>query len=520
MKPGTPAGGGWKGRFVEEQGIDLRAYWRILQRWWWVLVLGALGGVMGAYFLIEEPPPIYEATTKVLVEGNQRPGTPSLADIQTNRQLAQTYTDLILTRGIMEQVVEKLDLPYGPGALSGKIKVDSPRSLLQIKARDADPVRAAQIANTTAEIFIDDQQNRQLTQIAQFQASLGLYGINQDPSIISAQIATLSTLSILEDALPPSARSNPQNKRQDMILAGAVGLFVAVIIVFVLEYLDDIVKSPDELKAITGLTPLAGVLHAHGRNNLRPITLEDEHQNSTIAESYKFLSTNLEFAAQDTPELKSLLVTSSSPAEGKTTIAANLAISTAREGKSVVLVDSDLRRPALHKVFDLDNREGLTNALMGNATLQEVLFPTSLSMLRVLPAGLLPPDPTLILRSPNMKKLLNELEAMSDLVILDSPPLLAVTDPLILASLVDGVLMVVDAHKTRREPVRRAVDSLKQGDQFILGAVLNKIRARGRGDYYYYYHREYSQPEPTVEKESNGKFPSLPRLFGSARKKR
>ena len=193
-----------------------------------------------------------------------------------------------------------------------------------------------------------------------------------------------------------------------------------------------------------------------------------------------------------------LLVTSSKPAEGKTTTAANLAISVANEGKSVILVDADLRKPAIHRVFDIDggNQQGLTHVLLGHNTLDEVLSTTRVRGLRILPSGPLPPDAAQVLRTAGMRKLMQQLKNRADLVIFDSPPLLSVTDPMLLAPMVYGVILVVDAQGTPRETVRQGATILRQAMPGFSGTVLNKVK-RGGGGYYYNYYYYYSSNNGT-----------------------
>jgi len=476
---------------MEDEGLDLRAYWRILLRRWWIFVLGVVGAALAAFFISGAITPIYEAKTKVFVQGGQTPGAPSLGDIQTSEKLADNYGDLIKTRPVLEQVIQALSLPYSPDVLSDKLSVNSPRSLIEIKARDPDPQLAATIANTTAQTFIDHFREQQFKQISQFQASLSQFGIADDSSIVAAQAATISTLSIAEEALPPSSPSSPRTML-NVILAAVLGLLVAGLVVFLLEYLDNSIKSPEELKALTGMATLGSVPLHHTRDGLGPITLADEFQHSPLSESYKFLRINLDFAALGTEGLGALLVTSSGPTEGKTTTAANLAISMAKEGKSVILVDSDLRKPALHRIFDLGDHKGLTNLLLGNATLEEALAKTTVEGLRVIPSGPLPPDVTVVLRSPGMKKMVEQLKTSADLVVLDSPPLLAVSDAMVLAPLVDGALLVVDTKRSGRDAVKRGAESLRQATPSVMGTVLNKVTPKWGGYYhYYYYHYHY-----------------------------
>ena len=504
---------------MEEEGLDFRAYGRVVQKWWWVFALGMIGAALAAFLLNRNPVPIYEASTKVLVEGRQTPGTPSASDIQTSRQLAGYYGSLIKTRPILEKVSERLPYPYSVAALSSKIDVVSPGTFIEIRARDPDPVLAAAIANVSAETFIEDLQDRQFAQIAQFQASLSQYGIGQDPSIIAAQVATMRTLSILETATPPRSPSNPPRQWRNMILGALMGLFVAGIAVFALEFVDDRVRSPDELKRLTGLTPLGSLPHQKGRNGSGPITIDDPHQRTALAESYKFLRTNLEFAALEIPDMRSILVTSSSPSEGKTTTAANLAISVAREGKTVFLLDCDLRKPALHHVFGLESHTGLTNILLGEAELEDGLATTVIRGLHVITTGPRPPDPTPVLRSPKMRGLIERLCTMADLIILDSPPVLAVTDPMLLSPLVDGVILVVDAQHTGRQAVKRAAETIKQASPPLLATVLNKVRPTGRSGYDYYYYYYYASDNGT-ENGSKGRLGRLKKILPGGRARR
>ena len=242
-----------------QEGLDLRAYWGILRRRWWILVLSVVSIATTAFFVSNSITPIYDATAKILVQGGQAPGIPTAGEIQASQQLAKNYSDLIKTRPILNQVIDSLSLSYNAGVLSGKISIKSPRSLIEIEASDPDPQMASQIANATAEIFIEDFRDRQFTEIAQFQASLSQYGITNDASLITAQAATLSSLSIAEPAIPASFPSSP-NTRLNIILAAFLGILVGGLLVFLIEYLDDRIKSPDELESVAGLRSMGSVL--------------------------------------------------------------------------------------------------------------------------------------------------------------------------------------------------------------------------------------------------------------------
>lgn len=205
---------------------------------------------------------------------------------------------------------------------------------------------------------------------------------------------------------------------------------------------------------------------------------------SPIAEQYKTIRTNLQFSSVD-DDLKSILLTSSGPSEGKSSTTANLAIVFAQQGKRVLLIDADMRKPTLHYTFRLDNRKGLSSVLVGEATLEEAVTPSEVPGLELLSCGPLPPNPSELLGSKSMEALHAEATSQYDLVIFDTPPVLAVTDAQILANMCDGAIMVVRSNQTEYEEAIKAKELLTVGKAKLLGAVLND-RVMKKGQYYYY----------------------------------
>jgi capsular exopolysaccharide synthesis family protein len=203
------------------------------------------------------------------------------------------------------------------------------------------------------------------------------------------------------------------------------------------------------------------------------------------------MRTNLEFSSLD-QTLKTLVITSAQPMEGKSTTLANLGVVMARTGKSVVLVDSDLRRPTLHKLFQVSNREGLTNLLLQDEpVLDGRLQETGVDNLLLVTSGPLPPNPSELLASHRMRRLIDLLGREADIVLFDTPPTLPVTDAALLAARVDGALLITEAGRTRRAAVRRALESLKQVSANVLGVALNRVAPRGIDGYYHYHHYTY-----------------------------
>jgi capsular exopolysaccharide synthesis family protein len=250
-------------------------------------------------------------------------------------------------------------------------------------------------------------------------------------------------------------------------MAGGVALLM--------EYLDDRLNSPEELRAITRLRVLAKV----------PLMAADQPRlmaalpsNSVAAESYRALRAGVGFASVDHP-IRRLQITSPSPGEGKSTTAVNLATAMARNGKTVILVDADLRSPRLHELLDVDHSPGLSEVLAGMESLEDALRATPIENLTVVPAGYLPPEPAELLGSPVFDQVLDQLAARADVLIVDTPPCVPLTDPLLVAPRMDGVVLVIHAGHTSKAAVRQALDLLEHARAHVIGAVFNRVQPHG-----------------------------------------
>nr|WP_156779689.1 CpsD/CapB family tyrosine-protein kinase [Desulforamulus reducens] len=216
-----------------------------------------------------------------------------------------------------------------------------------------------------------------------------------------------------------------------------------------------------------------------------------ENPKSPVAEAYRIARTNIQFAAVD-KELKTLLITSSGPAEGKSTTAANLGIAFAQSGKSVIIVDADLRKPTQHKVWEIDNIIGLTNILLGDTEIATALQPSPMKNLHIVTTGPIPPNPAELLGSQRMTALLTSFREHADIIIIDSPPIIAVTDAALLAPQADGVVLVVASGQAKIETAQKAKQMLLNGKAKILGTILNMVEEDSQDYYYYYYYGEGS----------------------------
>ena len=265
-------------------------------------------------------------------------------------------------------------------------------------------------------------------------------------------------------------------------LAGMVGGLLGVGAAFAFEYLDDKIRVPDDVDRHLGIKTLGTIGRLTGDEAL--ITLAEPF--SPTSEAFRMLSTNVRCAGVG-DSVRTLLVTGVGSAGGKTTTAANLAVALAQAGLTVTVVDADLRRPRQHRLFGLDTQSGLTRSLV-EGDMDGRLQPSQVERLSILPAGERPPNPPGLLGSPRLQDILDDLAKKADVVIVDSPPVLPVTDAAILAQAVDGVLLVIEAGETTQDAARQATESLQQVGAHLIGVVLNKVPMR-RGDYYN--HQEY-----------------------------
>jgi capsular exopolysaccharide synthesis family protein len=284
-----------------------------------------------------------------------------------------------------------------------------------------------------------------------------------------------------------------------LVLALLGGTLLACGLVFFFEYLDSRIKTPEEIEARLGL-PTIGLIPALGKSWRQVEPLLSNGVPPDFAEAFKALRTNVLFSAAE-KGCRVVVVTSSAPGEGKTIVATNLAIGVAYAGQRVLLVDADLRRPRVHEVFTYDQEPGLSNALVGDAKVSDAVRRTDVAGLCVLTAGRVPPNAAELLGSRRFKELLASVRGQFDWVVIDSPPVMAVTDPNILANLSDSVVFVIGSEMTSYKIARRAVEQLERARAVFAGCVLNKVQIQRHGYYYsQYYRREYADYYAAAER--------------------
>ncbi|MBI5560523.1 MAG: polysaccharide biosynthesis tyrosine autokinase [Deltaproteobacteria bacterium] len=310
----------------------------------------------------------------------------------------------------------------------------------------------------------------------------------------------ISNAQVVDRAIISPSPVSPA-KAFNVLIAAIVGLFTGVMAVFFVEYMDDTLKTPEDVREFLG-APFLGYVPAFtaGKGDESGLLPVISHPRSPAAEAYRTLRTGIVFSSAQTP-LKVILVTSSLPREGKTVTSSNLAAAMAQTGERVILVDGDLRRSDVHNVFGMENSDGLTNLIVENHEIDRVVKKVAAQEnLELLTSGAHTPNPAELVGSKKMRELLLSLRERYDRIIIDSPPLMAVSDPIILSDLVDGVIFVVWGGNTGKEPAKDSMRYLSGANARITGVVLNNLAPAKAGSYYYYqYYHTYADAEKNVK---------------------
>jgi len=303
-----------------------------------------------------------------------------------------------------------------------------------------------------------------------------------------------SNIQVVDKAELPTKPYKP-NKRLNLLLAAVVGLFLGVGLAFFFEYLDNTVKTPEDVEQLIRLPSFGMVpdISSHRRRQLEkgttyPVELITHgHPKSMLSEAYRNIRTSILLSFSERPP-KRIAITSPNPSEGKTTTVINTAIALSQTGASVIIIDTDLRKPRIHKIFTEENGVGLSNFLSGNAGLEAIIKKTEIPNLYYIPSGPIPPNPSELIGSNLFKSMLQSLDERFDHLVFDSPPVLGFADSIILSTFVDGVILVTTGGKTPRETLQRAKGMLLQVNAKILGVVINRVNIE-RSEYGYYYYR-------------------------------
>lgn len=509
---------------------EILEYLAPIRRWWWLILGAALISAASSYLYLRTQPVLYQSRTTVMVGSPIQDPNPSNNQFYLTQVLARIYADLAGRSAVREAAKEALGLEWLP-EYSVYALPDS--QVIEMVVTDVDPTRAQSVAVelvnqlvrlspsggeeverqnfvkqqlSSLEQSITDTQDERTRMDDELAKALSAREIRaiQDQSralddklrvlqanyaalLTSSGSSALNTIHVLE---PASLPTSPVNSRAmlTVLLAAVIGAALATAGAYMLEFMDDTLAKVEQVEKL-GLTALSSVpTIPDGEPPTKLVMVSNRYSSS--AEAYRVLRTNLQFASIDR-HLGVIQITSPSVGEGKSLTAANLALALAQLGQQVILIDADLHQPTQHRYFQLVNNVGVTTALLGNLDLVEkMLKTTSVSTLRVLPSGPLPPNPAELLGSRRMEELIGVLRTKADIVVIDSPPVTVISDAAVLATRVDGVLLVLRAGKTRLEAAKNALEALKQVHAHMLGAVLNSTSEHGHG-YYYRYRTDY-----------------------------
>ncbi len=442
---------------------NLSHVWEALRKFW-ALVIGfaIIGGAVG-YLVSSTVPPQFQSRASLYFALNQ--GT-SGADLNQGSAYTQnqmlSFARLATSSRVLDLVIDDLDLTTTPRDLARSITITIPQDtvILDVVATSGDPERAAAVANSVA------------AQLARVVLDVGAESVEG--------AATISA-SVIDDAVAPTVQTTP-NKTRDALLAAAIGLMLGVLAAFVATIADTRVRNEAAVARVTDLPVLGVVTRAKRGVGAGLVVAREPHD--PVAEDMRRIQSALAFTALDSTSRR-LLITSSSPAEGKSTFSSNLALTLADAGERTLVVDADLRRPRVGELFGLDGSVGLTTALVGEVDLADAIVPWRESGPDVLTSGALPPNPATVVTSQAFRSLLDSASQRYDAVIIDSPPVLTVADSNLLAPLADGVVIVVDSTKTRRPQLANTIRSIESAGGRIIGIVLNKARASKHRNTYY-----------------------------------
>lgn len=445
--------------------INIKEFFDYLKKY--VLLMVIIGillvSVTFVYDKVLKKPMYTTYTTIVLVKSdtatvNSGSEGISQSDILLNQNLVSTYGKIINSKLVLRKVIKNLNLDYSVKELSKNIKVEAleDTEILKISVSDQRPELAADIANDIAKVFSAEIKK--------------IYKINN--------------VSVIDDAQVSYEVSNNTLKR-DVVLALLVSVFGTSAVVFIKFYFDDSIKLSDNLEHEIEMPVIAKIPKDNSGIDL--ITVD--RPNALASESIRTLRTNLQFASVD-KEIKTILVTSTLPSEGKSFVSANLAVSFAQTGKKVLLVDCDLRKGRQHKVFGTNNKKGLSNLLIGDpGKVKEYIQQTDVRGLFVMTRGVCPPNPSELLNSRKNSVLISKMGEIYDIIIFDSAPCSGLSDSLILSSLVDKVVIVCSDNSTPKTELINAKKAIENVGGSIVGCAVNNLEIKGKsyGKYYYYY---------------------------------
>lgn len=513
--------------------MEIKQYIQTIRRWAWLLIVCTTIGGVTAFAVSRMIVPIYEAKTTLLVDIGSR----NYNDLLVNQILAKTFESLMNKQPVLEQVVANLNLELDPRDLADNIQtVASPNGqLIILTVSDTDPQRAADIANEITKVFsAQDRASQESTyalakdkliaELAQVQQDLDHTRVRLDElknavepdqvaerqqlemltaqyrSNESALVNSFETLQlrepgtesihVVEPAHPSDSPVWPRTLLNVVIAAFVAGV-IALGAAFLIEHLDESLKSEKEIREQTGLPTLVTIEGQQQFTSIDDLATVVE-PGSQIAEAYRQLRRLIDLASDERP-IHTIAVTSSHALDDTSTVVANLAVTAVQTGKRVVIIDSNLREPRLHDLFERANGQGLTTALLrqGSDVIGRYAIPTEIANLRLMPGGPQPPNAPDLLETERLRQVIGVLKQQADLIIFDTSPLATYLDALPIVRACDTTLLIARLRSTHRDSLKQATEQLTAARAHVLGVIVTAAKKRHWG-----FSNEKNQPRP------------------------
>ncbi|HEY5729357.1 MAG TPA: polysaccharide biosynthesis tyrosine autokinase [Anaerolineales bacterium] len=515
--------------------MEINAYLRPLIRWWRLEVIVTMLAVIASGVSTLFQPDVYISRTTLVIGTTIMDPNPESGQIFISQQLASIYADMARREPIQQATMEALGINWLP---QYQARVVPSTQMVEISVTDTNPQRAQVIANELArqlmlqspaiggtetggrQEFIGQQLSSLQNQIEETQKKIeelqsSLVGLNSASQIANiendikeqtqkllslrqsyasflanSQEGALNILSVVEPANLPS-RSVGTSKFIIIGLAGLVGFSLGAGAAYLLDFLDRTVKTTSDVERIFALPVIGYISELLEKENNATFVAQD--RNSIIAENFRLLRSNIEFFQVSNP-VRTILITSPSQGNGKTTVATNLALSISQGDQEVVLVDADLRRPTVHKALDMDKEPGLSDLIRNKADIDSVVRNWENGDLKVITAGKIPPNITEVVGSKRIGSILGDLRERFEVVVVDAPPLI-IADSYNLASRVDGVILILEPGQTTEEQARTIKEQLNRSKAHLLGIVFNRVSEQSANSYYDYQYRSLYSPK-------------------------
>lgn len=464
-----------------EEQFDFSYIMSAISKWFLLIIFFILLGLGGAFFYNYSSPIEYESKTTLYVEPQVNSSIVNYEGILTNQRMVKTYIKIIESRKIIEQVIENLKLNMSYEKLLSMVNVSSigDTEMISIAVLNENYTNASLIANEIAKVFIE-----------QLKEDMGI-----------TNIAIIDEAIINKNPVAPSVSKN-------LVIGFGLGLIIGLVVVFIIESMDNKIKNHDDVKKHLKIKTL-GVIPNYSidfENNKKKTINQNIKQgikilddpSSVISESMRMLRTNLNFL-----DLKVLNVISTVPSEGKTEVLTNLAVSFALLDKKVLVVDCDLRKPKVHRNFNLFRKNGLSDVILSKGlmtyrqAIQKFVDKENDIEVDVLAAGSKVSNPSELINSKGFTKLINEMKDDYDLILIDCPPVSSITDGVLVSHLSDGTVYVIESDRTDYQVISNCIDELNNNKAFLLGAVLTKVDIKHQkklyGYKYDYYYSNYNK---------------------------